>query len=148
MEVTTTDLQNWIVAIILGMIAIRVVGQILQSVDDTPAKQALLHIAMVNGIVLGLGISPNVTAAEALVNTTPAFDYRVSGFIGSLVDVATVVDIFLGLLLSYDKGRVLAVVGFVFAFIGGYLLPIEPLLGVITWMSATLVSLASPNTGF
>lgn len=147
MEVEAVDIRNWVAAVVLGIIALRIAGQILKSAEATPAKQALTHIALVNGLILGLGLSPNVTASEALVSTAPALDYRVTGFIGSLVDVATVIDIVAGLMWTYEKGRLLAVVAFIFAFIGGYLLPIVPAFGVVLWGGATLVSLASPNTG-
>lgn len=148
MGVEAVDIRNWVATIVLGMITLRIAGQILKSAEATSAKQALTHTALVNGLILGLGLSPNVTAAEALVSTAPALDYRATGFIGSLVDVATVVDIVVGLIWTYEKGRLLTVVAFILAFIGGYVLPITPAFGVVLWGGATLVSLASPNTGF
>lgn len=148
MNTTLVSLRNWVGAFFLGLIAWRIVLGIINSFDDTPAKQALTHIALVNGIIIGAGLSPNIATANAIISATPLLNYQASAFIGSLVDVATVLDLIVGSLTMYDKGRIPALFAFSLAFASGYILPLTPVVGVFTWLTATLVSGFSPNTGF
>lgn len=148
MDITLVQLRNWIGAVLLGLIAWRILLGIVNSFDDTPAKQALTHIALVNGIIIGAGLSPNVATAEAIVSATPMLNYKASAFVGSLVDVGTILDLILGSLTMYDKGRIPAFIAFFLAFASGYVIPVAPVVGVFTWLIATLFSGFSPNTGF
>jgi len=148
MEVTVVDLRNLIGAVIFGLIAWGILFGIAKSFNDTSAKQVLTQIALANGLMIGVGLSPNVATAEAIVNITPILNYQASAFIGNLVNIATFLDLLFGSLIMYDKGKAPAFCAFFLAFASGYVIPVAPLFGVCTWAFASLISRFSPNTGF
>jgi hypothetical protein len=113
---------------------------------DKSAKRLLTTVALGNGLILSVGLSPMGLISKELVSVTPILTANFSNFVYSMIDVGTVLDLTLGAILMYDKSDLLGVVSFYWMFITGFLLPIEPVVGALFLIMGYLTEEAS-STG-
>lgn len=125
----------------LGAILLfRVLSMIVNSYKAKSQKRAITSVAVFNGLILEIGLSPLGTVSTELVRISSVLTVEFSSLIQSLLVVGTILELLYGIGKMWDGSGGFGIVAFLMAFVGGAMLPYQgtAVVGVL------LISLAYP----
>lgn len=110
---------------IVGFLFLAILANVISIQRPKSQKRIITTVAVANGLILELGLSPMGTLSSELVTLSPFFTVEFGNFVRSSVAVATVFEIVFGLSKMWEGSGWLGVLSFGFAFVGGVLLPYQ-----------------------
>jgi len=121
MSVGTDVVVHWIFGILFGWVLLLALLGIIKSARVEKQKRVLVSVAVANGMLLAVNISPLVTLAAEISQLTPLFSDNYVELIRRLLNGATVVNIIAGGGKMYQKSRKAGVFAFLLALAGGFI---------------------------
>jgi hypothetical protein len=144
MDQSLSPLFDRVVGGILALLLWIAITRLLQSYRARDQNRILLPVAVANGVLLTIGVSPVGLLASELVQYTPAISLKVAHLIQGILDVSVVLSILFGLGTMLEKSGIIGGVSFAVGFLGGFLLIYSPVAGILLIMGAIGVEEYAP----
>lgn len=110
----------------LGAILLfRVLSMIVNGYKAESQKRAITSVAVFNGLILEIGLSPIGAFASELVHISSLLTVEFSSLIQSLLVVGTVLELLYGVGKMWEGSGRLGILAFIIAFVGGAMLPYQ-----------------------
>lgn len=116
-------------------------------VSKKKAKGIIASVAFANGFVLELGLSPWDVFIAQSTDLTPIITIQLADIVRYMIAIATAVEILLGVAWMYEYGKLLGVIAFGLAFLGGVWVIYTPVTGVVLYMLAIFIVGLAPDYG-
>lgn len=108
-----------------GIVVLHVLAGIVNGQQAKLQKRILTGVALLNGLVLEIGLSPMGDAASELVSLSPWVPVEYSSFVSILVMFGTFFELLFGLDRIWEGSGWIGIFAFVMAFTGGMLMPYQ-----------------------
>lgn len=135
---------NWIIGFIAAFFLFAVIARVIESFNTEAQQWSVTGIAVTNGLVLSLGLSPFGDFASEMAQLFELIPSEYPGIVGALITIETAFTLLWGLWVMWDSGKTFAVLSFSIAFVGGVMIPYSPALAVMLIMFGWLAMMASP----
>ena len=141
MQSGVTTIVDWIIGGIGAALLIRVLAEIVGGYKAESQKRIITSIAVFNGLILELGLSPMGTFASQLVPLSPLLTVEFSNLIRSLITVGTALEILYGLGKMWEGSGGFGISAFILAFLGGAMIPYQDTMVVGTFLIVLAIPL-------
>ena len=144
-------MANDIISVFIALMSLWMLGwlydQILHSTQPKRAKQIIVSVAFLNGLLIGTGLSPYIHIGQELVQLSKYVPPALTTLVNILVTLGTVLEVIIGLKGMWETSRILGLIAFALAFISGTLLPTSEYIGfgVLLFLVMWLIVLLSPS---
>lgn len=108
-----------------ALLFISVLSMIVNSYKAESQKRAITSVAVFNGLILEIGLSPLGTVSNELVRISSVLTVEFSSLIQSLLVVGTILEILYGIGKMWEGSGGFGILAFIIAFIGGAMLPYQ-----------------------
>lgn len=129
--VNSENAIQWVVGGIAGFILIFSILKIADTLKTKDQQRTVTGVAVTSGLLMSLGLSPLGTVASTFAQVYSFIPVEYSQLVKSFLSVNTAIGILLGLLVMIDTGGVPAALSFILGFIGGVLMPYDPIASIL-----------------
>lgn len=141
MQPEVTTIGNWIIGGIGAALLFRVLAEIVGGYKAESQKRIITSIAVFNGLILEIGLSPMGTFASQLVPLSPLLTVEFSNLIRSLITVGTALEILYGLGKMWEGSGGFGISAFILALLGGAMIPYQDTMVVGTFLIVLAIPL-------
>lgn len=142
------QIQNLVIALLAGVILIRVLDAAVSAPKARTQKQVLTTIGVFNGLAIEIGFSPMQSFAGELTLLSSVIPGSYPHLIGTIASVGTAFALIWGVGTMIERSGKIGAAAFLLAFVSGMMLPYQDtiLLGGVLMVGAVITVDLAPTS--